>query len=256
MGSWDHGTCVLVESITSHNTHSSRHSHCASDPLFPRSSSAFLPLFPRSSNPLFSRSSSALPIRSSPALPIRSSNPLFSRSSLDQSYFVAFHCAGQRLAAIDSEAYENVSKFRKQPPPGEVAGDKLIGRHIRVPQKEGRGVQRGRLLEGKVTMWNNQFKEHAISYIGGRVDLRVDMDMVDEWHLLPTKSEGATAGPVTVMDVSDGWNIKSSPLSVVPHPPHPPLLSPSALRLSGSLSLTPSPSVCHSSFLIPDDKPI
>ena len=39
------------------------------------------------------------------------------------------------------------------------------------------------------------------------MDLRVDMDMVDEWHLLPTKSESATAGPVTVMDVSDGWNV-------------------------------------------------
>ena len=86
----------------------------------------------------------ALPIlvsRSSPALPPSPATPLFSRSSPDQSYFVAFHCTGQRLAAVDSEAYENVPKFRKQPPPGEVAGDKLIGRHIRVPQKEGRGVQ-------------------------------------------------------------------------------------------------------------------
>ena len=34
------------------------------------------------------------------------------------------------------------------------------------------------------------WEEHEITMVDGRVDRRVDMDSLDEWHLLPQAEEG------------------------------------------------------------------
>ena len=113
-----------------------------------------------------------------------------------QAIFVSVNNNENRFVAEDSEAIADGMIFRRQGPPEQLRGKRLIGSRVRVQFKD------GKMHEGVVVDFDVGFtQKHKILYNNGE---RVDqmMSLLTQWHLLGAEGE-ARAGPVTMTEVTD-----------------------------------------------------